>query len=85
MSYEIRFAPASVRDIRKLPAFDQERVLERIRQLGDSPWPTGSVKLRNSEDLYRIRLGDLRIIYQVQDNCLLVIVVNIAQMDKAYR
>ena len=85
MSYEIRFTPASVRDIRKLSTSDQQKVLHKISQLEDNPRPAGSLKLRNTVDLYRVRIGDLRIVYQDQDDHLLVLVVKIARRDKVYR
>lgn len=85
MSYEIRFTPASVRDIRKLSSLDQQRVLKKINELEDTPRPAGSLKLKNAEDLFRIRTGDLRIIYQIRDDHLLVVIIRIARRDKVYR
>ena len=85
MSYEIRFTPASVRDIRKLSSLDQEKVLKKISELEETPRPAGSLKLRNAEDLFRIRTGDLRIIYQIHDDHLLMVIIRIARRDKVYR
>lgn len=56
-----------------------------MRGLAENPRPIGSEKLTGSEDLHRIRVGDYRILYQIQDDALLVLVVKIGHRREVYR
>lgn len=84
-SYEVSFAPAAARQLRKLPKAVQERILDAAGQLATDPRPMGVVKLEGDDELYRIRAGDYRIIYQIADEQLIVLVVRIAHRKDAYR
>jgi mRNA interferase RelE/StbE len=57
----------------------------RIRALADDPRPQGSEKITGSDDLYRIRSGDYRAIYTIQDDRLVVLVVRVAHRRDVYR
>jgi mRNA interferase RelE/StbE len=61
------------------------RLRSAIRGLTNEPRPTGSIKLQGERDLYRIRVGDYRIIYQIQDAVLIVLVVQIGHRREIYR
>lgn len=63
----------------------QKRVVVILRGLGTNPYPPGSIKLQGEEDLYRVRVGDWRIIYTVRDDELLVLVVKIGHRGDVYR
>ncbi|MHB1558699.1 MAG: type II toxin-antitoxin system RelE family toxin [Isosphaeraceae bacterium] len=56
-----------------------------IRQLADDPHPPGSRKLKGTNDLYRIRAGDYRILYTVEGRRLVVLVVNVGHRRDVYR
>jgi mRNA interferase RelE/StbE len=58
---------------------------QAINSLSDDPRPPGSLKLQGNEELYRIRIGDYRIIYQIQDRVLLVLIVDIGHRGEIYR
>ena len=85
MSYQVELAPAAVRQLKKLTRDIQERIVQRLEDLAQEPRPDGVVKLESVESLYRIRLGDYRIVYQIQDEILLIIVVKIAHRREVYR
>ncbi|MBA3960390.1 MAG: type II toxin-antitoxin system RelE/ParE family toxin [Chthoniobacterales bacterium] len=61
------------------------RLRGQIDALGEHARPTGCVKLAGGPDLYRIRAGDYRIIYQVKDKFLTVLVVSIGHRRDIYR
>lgn len=84
-AYQIEVTPAARRDLRKLPRDVLERVDARIQSLATDPRPHGSVKLTNEDALYRIRVGDYRIIYEVQDEALVVIVIRVRHRREVYR
>ena len=60
------------------------RLEEAISGLGEEPRPQGARKLQGVEDLYRIRVGDYRVIYQIQDKALVVLVVKIGHRGEVY-
>ncbi len=83
--FRIEFAPAAVRQIRSLPAKIQVRIRTRVDALGLDPRPTDSRKLRGTEDIYRVRIGEYRILYQVRDDILLVLVVSVRKREDVYK
>jgi mRNA interferase RelE/StbE len=83
--YEVAFAPAAERQLRKLPAAVRERIVRASERLRTDPRPPGVVKLAGSDELYRIRAGDYRIIYQIADDQLIVIIARVAHRKDAYR
>jgi mRNA interferase RelE/StbE len=85
MDYQIEIAPAAQRQIKKLPQPIQERILQRLEGLVIDPRSEGVVKLSGAEDLYRIRVGDYRIIYAIEDQALLVLIVKVGHRRDVYR
>lgn len=69
----------------RLPRKIQVRLKPKIDALADNPRPHGTKKLAGEDDLYRIRIGDYRVIYQVQDLVLLIVVVKIGGRKDVYR
>jgi mRNA interferase RelE/StbE len=85
LAYEIRFAPAARRQFRKLPAEAQGRIAPRIDALGRDPRPAGAKRLRGVTDLWRIRAGTYRVVYNISDEAVEVLVVRVAHRRDAYR
>ena len=83
--YQIEFAPAAKRQIKKLPRNIQKIIIERAEKLQMNPRPSGVKKLVGQHSLYRIALGDYRVIYKVDDNVLLVLIVKIGNRKDVYR
>ena len=71
--------------LKRLDGDALNRVRQSIRDLGVEPRPMGCKKLTGYEDLYRVRVGDWRIIYAIQDDRLIVLVLEIATRGGAYR
>ncbi len=84
MPYTVKILPAAARDIRKLSRQVQDQIRPVIRALADDPRPSGVVKMSGSDDFYRVRSGDYRIIYQVRDKTLILTVV-IGNRREVYR
>jgi mRNA interferase RelE/StbE len=61
------------------------RLREAIYRLAEDQHPPGSVKLQGESELYRVRVGDYRIVYQIQDTVLVVLVVQIGHRREIYR
>lgn len=84
--YRVQLRPAAERCLRKIR--DQAlvaRLVAALRLLANNPRPPGCEKLAGVEDLYRVRAGNYRIIYQVRDDVLLVLVVKIGHRREVYR
>ncbi len=76
---------AAARDLRALPANILKRVDARILSLAEKPRPDGVKKLVGSEDLYRMRIGDYRMIYEIQDAVILVSIIRVRHRREVYR
>jgi len=85
MAYSILLAPPAERQLKSLTDSVQKRIVKRLKSLRENPRPQGVKKLTGEEDLYRIREGDYRIIYTIQDKELMVLVVKIGDRKEVYR
>jgi mRNA interferase RelE/StbE len=85
MTYRIEFVKQAAKQFKALPTQEQQRLQYKIDALAIEPRPSGVVKLAGEEDLYRIRVGDYRIIYRIQDNQFLILVVKIGHRREVYR
>jgi len=83
--HTVQLTPAAERDLRGLSTDVQRRVVKKLRALATDPRPSGVKKLAAEDDVYRIRVGDYRILYQIEDAVLLVLVVRIRHRRNVYR
>ena len=74
--YNVLYTEAFYRSLKPIPKRDVVRILRKTKMLADDPRPVGSQKLSGQEK-YRIRQGDYRIIYSIEDDRLIVVVVNV--------
>ena len=82
--YEVTLASSAEREIKSLPKSIQRRVERMIDSLRSNPRPRGTIKLKGREDIYRIRVGDYRIIYTINDKKRLVDVSYVRNRSRAY-
>jgi mRNA interferase RelE/StbE len=82
--YRIELRPAAVRALKKIHPEDKERVQGAIALLGQDPRPPKAIALSGRPG-YRVRVGDYRIIYTIQDDVLLVVVVNPGHRREIYQ
>lgn len=83
-SYEIRFKKSVAKDLRRIPTQDVQRILGRIDALSEDPRPFDCARL-SGIDNYRIRVGHYRILYQIEDNYLVVQIIKVAHRSTVYR
>ena len=83
-AYNIFFRDSVRKDLEAIPKGDLQRIIERIGRLADDPRPIGSEKLSGQEK-YRVRQGNYRIVYSIQDNELTVWVVKVGHRREVYR
>lgn len=82
--YEIFFKDSVWKELKKIPKNDLKKIISRVEQLGNDPRPMGCEKLTDHE-LYRIRQGNYRIVYSIQDNELTVWVIKVGHRKDVYR
>ena len=85
VTYQILLAKSASREIERLPAKIKERIIEALESLQSNPRPKGCKKLVGSARLWRIRSGDYRIIYEINDDKRIVDVNAIRHRSDAYR
>ena len=83
--YEVEIARRAVKSLARLPRGEQQRVRAAIDLLADEPRPPGCVALAGEQSVYRVRVGDYRILYEVADARLLILVVRIGHRRAVYR
>lgn len=85
MSYSVLISSAAKRAITKLPVVVRTRVDKAILSLSDNPRPRGCTKLAGTSNGWRIRVGDWRILYTIEDDRLIVLVVDVGHRGEVYR
>ncbi|HKP52834.1 MAG TPA: type II toxin-antitoxin system RelE/ParE family toxin [Chloroflexia bacterium] len=85
MTYTITFAKRAERQFRALPREVQVRLKARIDALAENSRPQGVEKLSAEDNLYRIRSGDYRVIYEIRDAELLILVAKVGHRREVYR
>lgn len=83
--YRVELKPAAERGLAALEKRDRLRVVRKIDALAVDPRPPGAEKLKGEDDLWRIRVGDYRVLYVVRDKVLLVVVVQVGHRREVYR
>jgi mRNA interferase RelE/StbE len=83
-SYVVEFAKRAEKDLRRIDTRYIPRIVEAAENLASDPRPPGAKKLVGSEHTYRIRVGDYRVIYEIEDTKLVVLVVRVRHRQGAY-
>ncbi|MCB1227916.1 MAG: type II toxin-antitoxin system RelE/ParE family toxin [Verrucomicrobiales bacterium] len=81
--YKIEFRKSVTKELRILPQQDQIRILQKIAELADDPRPPGCKKL-SGQERYRLRQGDYRILYEIQDDRLIITIVRVRHRRDVY-
>jgi mRNA interferase RelE/StbE len=85
MKYTVRLDTRARKALDRLPGDVHGRVMRKLEALEENPRPFGVEKLAGPEDLYRVRVGDWRIVYAIRDRELVVIVIRIGHRRDVYR
>lgn len=84
-TYEVRLARRAARSLASLERREQQRIRAALDLLSDDPRPPNCVAMQGEDSVYRVRVGDYRIVYEVIDAVLLVHVVRIGHRREVYR
>lgn len=85
MNYRLIVKPSAERDVERLPRPVLRRVLKRLAQIEADPRAPGSAKLAGTKTTYRVRVGDWRIVYEIDDARRTVFVTIVAHRREVYR
>lgn len=83
--YAVEFERSAKKELDRLDGKIRVRVLRKVAALEEDPRPPGATQLVGADDLWRIRVGDYRVVYGIEDDRLVVIVVRVAGRGKVYR
>jgi mRNA interferase RelE/StbE len=83
--YRIEFLKTAKKELAKLPQQIQKRIAAKIDTLLLDPYPSDSKKLKNGNGRFRIRVGDYRIIYRLEDDQLVILVIKIGHRRDVYK
>lgn len=84
-SYRVELSPVAGRELRKLDRVAQRRIQAAIELLADNPRPPGARKLVGSDGEWRVRTGDYRIVYEIRDDVLVVLVLTVGHRREIHR
>lgn len=82
--YKLEFKQSVAKDLRSVPNADVRRILNRIEQLAENPRAEGCTKL-TGQDVYRVRVGLYRILYQIIDEVLVIDVIKVGHRSRVYK
>lgn len=85
MTYAISYVRSAAKAISKLDRPTAVRIIEAIELLAGDPRPSGCIQLKGGDGEFRIRVGDYRIIYDVEDDQLVILVLRIGHRREVYR
>jgi mRNA interferase RelE/StbE len=83
--YSISYKKSVEKELRQLPKSVLAAVVKKIQTLAKNPQPNGSVKLQGSMSLYRVRYSDYRILYTINNEELVILVIKVAHRKEVYR
>jgi mRNA interferase RelE/StbE len=84
-SYKVVFKPSVHKDFRSLPKSAAGRIFQHLEALENEPFPRQSIKMSGAENLYRIRVGDYRIVYEVDQDQKQIMINFIRHRKDVYR
>ena len=83
--YRLTFAHSAIKELGRLDPPIARRVMTSVEKLSRDPRPSGCVKLQGSESRWRIRIGDWRVVYTVDDGARIVDIVAVRHRSDVYR
>jgi mRNA interferase RelE/StbE len=84
MPYDVVFSRTALKELRKIAMNEQDILIQAAEALAENPRPDGCKKLKGNNGYYRIRVGDYRIIYDIQDDILYIEILHMKHRKDAY-
>jgi mRNA interferase RelE/StbE len=84
LSYQVLVKPAARRQLKKLPPLVQKHLIDLIDSLAEQPRPLGSKKLKGRQNQYRVRSGNYRVLYSIEDESLVIRIIKVGHRRDIY-
>ncbi len=85
MSFRLEFTKSAAKALKAIPKTDQKRIAKKIEGLSKSPPDPAKTKMKENNPFHRVRVGDYRIIYEIQNEILLILILKIGHRKEVYR
>ena len=85
MSYRIEIKRSAAKALKKIPKASRKRIVEKIDSLAESPPNPDTTKMKGNNPFHKVRIGDYRIVYEIQEDVLVILVVKIGHRKDIYR
>ena len=85
MKYRIEFKRSAAKALQKIPRRDQKRIRDKIDSLSEGLPDPNITKMKGNNPFHRIRVGDYRIVYEIQDDILIIVILKIGHRKDIYR
>ena len=85
MKYRIEVKKSAAKALKKISRTDRKRIVDKIDELAENPDGPDTIKMKGDNPFHRVRVGDYRIVYEIQDDILLVLIVKIGHRKDIYR
>ena len=85
MTFRIELTKSAAKALKAIPKTDQKRIAKKIESLAKDPSEPAKTKMKGDNPFHRVRVGDYRIIYEIQNEILLIIILKIGHRKEVYR
>ena len=85
MSFRIEFAKSAAKALKSIPRKDQKRIAKKIESLAESRPSPSKTKMKGNNPFHRVRVGDYRIIFEIQNDIFLILILKIGHRREVYR
>ena len=85
MSYKIEVKKSAARALKKIPKADRKRIADKIDSLAENPPSPDTTKMKGNNPFHKVRVGDYRIVYEIQEDVLLILIVKVGHRKDIYR
>ncbi len=83
MNFRVELGSKAFHELSRLDKINKTRVLKKIKSLEETPFPVGSIKMEGEENVYRLRSGDMRILYKLLKSEKVILIFKIEKRGKA--
>lgn len=85
MAYSIEFRPAVLKTLKQFPKRDLVRIKKKIEELGQNLPEPNTTKMKGNNSFHRVRIGDYRIIYEIHDDRVVILIVKVGHRKDVYK
>jgi len=85
LSYRIEIKRSAAKALKKIPKANRKRIVDKIDSLAESPPNPDTTKMKGNDPFHKVRLGDYRIVYEIQEDVLVILVIKIGHRKDIYR